>query len=270
MTIVSYASHGPWTDPGPHSAAIDALPTGVGSVVETVQGLLIHDAGLQLYGLGKDDFAGASRETRPVAERLAAALSAGPLSQARAPRDRAFGTCRDYALMTTALLRHRGVPARVRCGFATYFRSVPFADHWICERWTGDRWARTDAQLDAPHQASLAIGFDPSDMPNGAFLTAGEAWTLVHGGAADPADFGLGEARGEWCLRINLARDLLALGKHEVSPWDGWRAVRPEIRPLDADARAWCDAVAEAAAAVDRDPEPLAALAERCPAPFWL
>jgi len=260
-----YAIHGPWTDPGPHAEALDALPAGTGPLVETVQGLLIHDAGLHLYGLTAADFAEASRATRPVSERLAEARAGGSLTSPRAPRDRAFGTCRDYALLLTAFLRHRGVPARVRCGFASYFRAEGHADHWICEyRTAGDRWARADAQLDGPHRRELGIGFDILDMPDGAFLTAGEAWRQVRAGAADPAAFGHGDACGEWFMQVNLARDLLALGKQEVSDWDFWRAVPAARRELDAAARAWCDEIADRAARVDT------ARAASILKPYWL
>lgn len=242
-----YTAHGPWTDPGPHVAKLDGLPDDVTALVETVQRLLIHDSGLQLYGLTAADFAGASRATRPVAERLAV-LGPGPLTETRAPADRIFGTCRDYALMLASFLRHKGVPARVRCGFARYFRAGQYADHWICERWlpAGRRWARADAQLDAAHRAALGIDFDIADLPAGAFLTAGEAWRLMRTGAAEASAFGHGEARGAWFMRVNLARDLLAVSGHEVSDWDRWRDTPAEDRNLDDGALAWCDAAAAA------------------------
>lgn len=250
-----YAEHGHWTDPGSQAGMLDDLPDGIAPLMGIVQGLLIHDAGLHLYGLTADAFATASRDTRPVSDRLATALVSGRLSEARAPTDRALGTCRDYALLTTALLRHQGTPARVRCGFATYFRPGFHADHWITERWLPRerRWARADAQLDGPHRSHLGIGFDISDMPDGAFLTGGEAWRLVRSGAADPATFGHGTACGEWFMRVNLARDLLALGKHEVSDWDRWREAAPQDHSLDDKDLAWCDVAAALAGSVDHD-----------------
>lgn len=265
-----YARHGPLTDPGPHSGALDGLPVGVGPLVDTVQGLLIHDAGLHLYGLTVADFAGASRATRPVSERLAAALGRGALTDRRPPVERIFGTCRDYALLLTAFLRHQGVPARVRCGFARYFRPGFHEDHWICEHWlAGDRrWARADAQMDAAHRARLGIDWDITDLPDGMFLTAGEAWRLVRTGAADPAGFGHGSVGGEWFIRVNLARDLLALGKQEVSDWDSWRDAAPASPRLDDGARSWCDAVAVAGGQVDRNPDAVTTGAGRME-PFW-
>lgn len=269
-----YADHGPLTDPGPHAAALDDLPDTVGALMETVQGLLIHDAGLHLYGLSPDDFRTASRETRPVSERLATALARGRPSEARAPLDRIFGTCRDYALMLTAFLRHKGVPARVRCGFATYFRAGFHADHWVCEHWLARdrRWARADAQLDMPHRTHLGIALDIADLPEDAFLTAGEAWRRLRSGAAAPASFGHGAAAGAWFVQVNLARDLLALTRREVSTWDGWRDAPAGSRPLDDAARTWCDAVAAATGKLDATPDGIDALRAIAAArlrPFW-
>ena len=54
------------------------------------------------------------------------------------PRDadqRVVGTCRHFAVLSCALLRYRGIPARARCGFATYFQKGQGLDHWVTEYW---------------------------------------------------------------------------------------------------------------------------------------
>lgn len=61
------------------------------------------------------------------------ALDPAPLSVAREPEKRVIGTCRQFAVRSCALLRYRGIPARVRCGFATYFQSGKGLDHWSTE-----------------------------------------------------------------------------------------------------------------------------------------
>ena len=54
------------------------------------------------------------------------------------------------------MLRHRRIPARLRCGFAAYFDRGRWEDHWICEYWrpAEGRWCRVDAQLDEISQAA--------------------------------------------------------------------------------------------------------------------
>jgi PAS domain-containing protein len=105
------------------------------------------------------------------------------------------------------MLRQRSIPARVRCGFATYFTARPYEDHWVCEYWlsTKTRWVHADAQLDRLHRDHLGIRFDCADLPGGAFLTAGQAWKLARTGLAALDEFGTAQTivlAGALCLLI--------------------------------------------------------------------
>ncbi|MEX2200897.1 MAG: transglutaminase domain-containing protein [Dongiaceae bacterium] len=270
--ITYYRRHGSLTDPGAHAARIAALPDDVPTLVDIVRGLLIHGDWFGLYGLTEADFPGTTRDTRPIAARLDAvlALDAAPFGQSRPPRRRSVATCRDYALMLTAFLRAKGIPARVRCGFAAYFENGRLEDHWICEYWRADeaRWAMADAQLDAEHRARLSIGFDTADLPAGSFLTAAAAWRQYRQGKIAAENFGHGTAAGAWFLHVNLARDLLALHKQETSLWDRWREAPTEHHTLDADALHQGDALAIQIAASEQNGP--AAVLSGVPQPFWL
>lgn len=247
MEQASYLSHGPLSDPGDRGPEIPPFSGAVADLVQTIQGLLMHDAALALYELDAGDFARFSRQTLSVEARLDQFCdTSGPLDlSARLPAQRKIGTCRDYALLLTGLLRHHGVPARVRCGFAAYFTPGRLDDHWICEVWHAKRWRRVDAQLDERHLAHYAISFDACDLPDGQFLTAGEAWTAMRAGQYEAHLFNAGEAAsGEWLMAVNLARDYLALMKQETSEWDRWRDAPPEARALSAERLAWADRLA--------------------------
>ena len=133
-----------------------------------------------------------------------------------------MGTCRHFAVLACALLRARGIPARARCGFATYFVPDRHVDHWITEHWSNDdqRWVRIDSEI---------LGLDlvprPHDLADGEFLTGGEAWQLCRRGAADPMTFGVVGTDHAWGpaeIHGNAIRDLAALNKVEMLPWDEW------------------------------------------------
>ncbi len=216
---VFYLEHGTWSDPGAFTSAFDAVPGTVAAITGAVQNLLIHDYfGAHLYADPPKGIDSASRATLPIAERLA--RSAGPFGSHQPASQRLVGTCRDFALMTCAALRHHGIAARVRCGFARYFHPPTYEDHWICEYWERGTWHQADAQLDAAHRSHLGIPFDPNAMPDGQFIYPWQVWEHHR---ERLSDFGHGEANGLWFLRVNLARDFLALTKHEVSDWDSWR-----------------------------------------------
>lgn len=234
-----YRIHGALTEPGRYAGTL-AASTDLVALCAFIQGVVIHSDWASAYGVTAD----LSRETLPVARRLAMVEQAG--GRDLPPERRTPGTCRDFALMTCSALRERGVPARVRCGFATYFPSNPFEDHWVCEHWHEDerRWVLTDAQLDPLQRQHLRVGFDPTDLPAKTFLNAGEAWNAWRSGAIDANAFGHGESRGAWFLQVNLMRDLLALRKQETSEWDAWRSLLEHRKVLGDRALAEGDQIA--------------------------
>lgn len=264
------------SDPGERIAALSALPGALPALLEALQGLLLHVDELRLYGLSPCQAEGLSRETLPVAERLRRIMesNSAPLGTPRRPEERAPATCRDFALLLTACLRAQGRPARVRCGFADYFAPGRLEDHWVCEYWdeSSRRWRLADAQLDAEHRAHFGIGFDPAQLPEGAFLNAGQAWQAWREGRIDAACFGHGPATGAPMLLVNLARDRLALAKQETSAWDAWRAALPWENGLDHSRLAEGDALADAIERIGRDAavgEPFGGQGLPGP-PFWL
>ena len=104
------------TDLAGHAEAIASIPPDLPSLVCAIQGLLIHGGSLEFYELRAGDMGQISRQTMPVAARIDQILEidASPLTKPRPPTRRSVGTCRDYALMLCALLRHSAIPARVR------------------------------------------------------------------------------------------------------------------------------------------------------------
>lgn len=259
MDLDFYTTPGPFTElTADQIERLDRLALDPNSLCLAAQGLLVSPPDAADARLSEDRMV--ERNTRPASSLLARVLEldgATPLNEPRPPERRVVGTCRHYAVLATAFLRAMNVPARARCGFASYFVPAKKVDHWIVEYWSSDdrRWIRIDPEyLDRPTPASAR----PDDLRPGEFLTAGEAWLLIRSREEDPADFGVfgTENWGAGEVRGNAMRDLASLvAKVEMLPWDEWGPMHDSYKGRTGDE---FDALMDQLAAATRDHDQLA------------
>jgi hypothetical protein len=231
----TYLAAGARTGVGKHAEAVKELPGDFAGVARTVQGLLIHEFWGDAYGV---TLSPQDRETvhlRRAEDILDAVIARDPrpLDVVREPSQRVATNCRGFTVLSVALLRAHGVPARARCGFGAYFKQGWFEDHWVVEYHDGGQWRRGDAQIDAVQGKLLGVDFDLGDVGD-RFLVASEALRRVRAGEAPAERFGLstiGEGGEDWILD-NVARDAAAVAGVEVLPWDSWDGMRDEPMPI--------------------------------------
>jgi hypothetical protein len=264
-----YAAPGPMTGAGRHAGALAKLPDDVAELARIIQGIAVHQYMADAYGFQVPEARkGEShlRTAEAILDRILA-LDDRPLSRARPVEKRVVGVCHHFALLLTAMLRAKGIPARYRCGFGAFFNAPKFEEHVVCEYWDAaqSRWILADAQLDAVWKRTLAFAFDPLDVPRDQFVAAADAWRLCRSGKADPSRFGIfvGELRGLWFIAAELIRDVAAFGKMELLPWDCWGAMPHPGQALDAGRLAFFDRLAMLAASPDSSFEGLRALCEK-------
>lgn len=283
--LIYYSEPGTITNLEKHKTFTDWLTADPGAIYQVAQGLLVHDMWVTLYGESHNKDHEYPQITAYMSDLLdkALELDSSSLAIPRHPRDRVIACCREFATLMCALLRAKGIPARSRCGFATYFGwNDIYDDHWICEYWSGARWVMADPQLD-PFQQSSAIDwainidhsyeknaarikqFTPRDLKPDEFLTAGQAWKLCREEKANPEHFGIGcpirpewgidSLFGLWFVRGQLLRDFASLNKVETVPylariskgldWKPWRLVAAKDDELTAEDLSLLDEISE-------------------------
>lgn len=225
MDTEYYALHSEMTAPGEFLGWYDGLPADVPSLVELVRTHVIHILRQKLYGVEVPIEHAMETSVYSIEEILGiiTARDARPLTEAREPIHRYVGTCRHYGLLTCSLLRSQGIPARLRNCFANYLRRNQNSDHWLCQYWDDHkgRWRLIDAQLDQAHRDYLGIDFDTLDVPSDKALLPGVVWRQTRAGEIDPGICGSLKFFGMDYVKDNLLRDLCALNKKEMLPWDG-------------------------------------------------
>jgi len=237
--LTYFTQQSPMSDPGAHAACFDNLPTRIEDLVRLVQGVTIHIFWIERYGIKLGPERQAEVQLRSMERRLKRTLELDPtpLTQPR-PLDRKLvGNCRDHTLLLVALLRQQGTPARARCGFGTYFLPNHYEDHWVAEYWNQEqgRWMLVDAQMDDLQHQVLGLTFDPLDVPRDQFITGGLAWQMCRSGQADPETFGIFDMHGLGFVLGDFVRDVAALNRMELLPWDCWGIMLKESGPDAAD-----------------------------------
>lgn len=198
--------------------AVSSAPSGaVPGLLSVAREVIVHEHMTALYGFDRP----AGRNEELMMRPAAAIVDAAGGLDARPSEQRVLGNCRQFSVLTVALLRANDIAARARCGFSSTFEPGRWVDHWIVEWHDGSRWVRSDCQIDDVQRATFGHDFDPLDLPDGAFATGGEAWDMCRNGT-DPETFGILDMWGLWFVQGNAVADLAALNKVEMLPWDDW------------------------------------------------
>lgn len=272
--LMYYAEQSPITDPGGASGHLEDLPADVAALRQAALGLVFHyrDEDPASHGVSEDRLPEVdSRYAERMLGRLFE-LDGTPLSEGRPQEKRLLGCCRDFLVLLVTMARHKGIPARARVGFASYFEEGFNVDHEVAEVWDAaeDRWRLVDPQLGEGFvDETDGVAFDSLDVPRDRFLVGGEAWRTCREGEADPEAFlvdpglEIEQTRGWSYLRHNLVHDLASLNKAEMVLWDYWGLM--ETEPPSEKDLALLDRVARATLSLDGSFREVRALYEEEP-----
>jgi len=247
-----YTKHSAITDPRKYAYLFEDLPHDISSLVKIVQGLLIHPAWPEAHDLPDERSKEFYLRSVPQMLNRILDLDSRQLSMERQPEKRKVSICRDWAVLLISMLRHQGVPARLRIGFAGYFLSCKprYVDHRIAEYWNKklNRWVLVDAMIDEIRRRRLNLQFDTLNIDsNSPFLLAGDAWQRCRARKANPEEFGDSpDDIGMPPIRYALLHDFDALNKVELVGFDAWHNLinKPE-KEVTEDDRELLDEIAE-------------------------
>ena len=187
-----YLEYGLFTNPGLYEDYLKTLPDDIRELGLLIRRNFIHRTTLDAGNAGTNAdlkygdmtkvpwYRQAEDDNLATSAAMLAELfrrDARGLAMDRKVEDKVILTCRYVSILMASILKAKGVPARVRSGFASYFEGAKSAwDHWITQYWdkAGERWVTIDVD------ASLhKTGFDMYDMPEGKFDWSADTWLAV-------------------------------------------------------------------------------------------
>lgn len=225
-----YLSFSQFTDPGLYRPYVEKLPNDTHEIGLLVRKQLIHRTTLAYGNKGSNADLKYGDMTKVPRFRFAEddyfVTAAAMLAELYRRDDRGFIidrrtenklvlTCRFISILMASILKSKGIPTRVRSGFANYFFDPSqSSDHWINEYFSKDenRWIAIDVD------GSLnPIGFDPYDIPAGRFDYSADAWLSVREGRIDEHYFhNAAPQSGLIVIAWELFYDLHCLMNNEV------------------------------------------------------
>lgn len=190
-----YLNFSTFTNPGPYQSFFRELPDDIRSLGDVINHQIIHRVTLKEgnTNANKDKRYGDMNEfpwhrlvcdddilpnvVSMVAELLR--LDSRGFQLDRKVENKIVVTCRYNAILMASILKSKGIPCRVRAGFAPYFSEIS-GDHWINQYWneTLHAWVTFDSDgfLDF-------LPFDQYDIPKDMFDWAPEVWTGIRNGS---------------------------------------------------------------------------------------
>lgn len=229
--LTDFTIQSKFTDPGAYHFMYDHIPNDVYKIFEIVRGLLMHIRDAELFGYVIPQKRKAEIEYRYIHKILQRVfeLDQGDLSKEKAPDKRVIATCRDFSILACSMLRHIGIPSRIRFGFSTYYYKLFYQDIVILEYWDSScaEWrcvdVRTSERQIKGHKFN--VDFDLYNIPNDKFIFAEDAWIKCRNKLVNKNLFGhdpLIKICGLWYVRNKLMQDLAAINKNELLLWDCW------------------------------------------------
>lgn len=215
-TLEFYKNYSKYTSPGEYSYLFKNLPDSLQDLCELIKCQFIHPVDLGPYKhLIPQNRHNEDRKFTSTEKLLAGllALDTNGLTFERKVENRLVVTCRYHSILFASILKYRGIPVRLRYGFAPYLAPGMglHISHAICEVWNEkeNRWMYVD-----PDRKMV-------DFPRDQFETGNEAWSAFRAGKIeDPNKYGVPNTWGEIMILGTIYQDFLCVFGYEPLYWE--------------------------------------------------
>jgi hypothetical protein len=242
-TLDFYKNFSKYTSPGKYSYLFENLPDSMQDLCELIKCQFIHPVDLGPYKHLIPQNRHYEDRKFPSAEKLLAgllALDSTGLTFERKPENRLVVTCRYHSILFASILKSRGIPVRLRYGFAPYLAPGTglHISHAICEVWNEkeNRWMYVD-----PDRKMV-------DFPKEEFETGSEAWMAFRAGnVEEPNKYGVPDTWGEIMILGTIYQDFLCVLGYEPLYWEYpvTQFLKEEISTVDLERLKVLDEIAE-------------------------
>ncbi len=219
-----YKNYSQYTDPGDYTDQFTSLPDSLTGLCDLIKCQFIHPVDLDPYRHLFPSKKYYEDPQFPTVQDLITGLldlDSNGLTFDRKPENRLIVTCRYHSIFLASILKFRGIPARVRYGFAPYLSKNRDRHicHVICEVWnkTEQRWMFVD-----PDRKMV-------DFSRDEFELGGDAWLKYQrGGIDNPNKYGVASSWGKYHILDMLCHDFASILGDELLYWE-----RPPISDDD-------------------------------------
>lgn len=212
QVLERYLEYSPLTDPGEYVHLYKDLPESLNELCGLIKKQLIHPVDVRQFAdvIPPENYF--EDPKFPTVEKMLEGLIArnpDGLTLDRRPEHRLVVACQNHSLLLASILKSRGVPTRLRYGFAPYLARGGdlHVYHIICEVWNKEenRWTLVD-----PDRKMV-------DFPREQFELARDVWLQFQNGEIDSQKYGVAEWWGDYMILDVLCHDFLALLSREIS-----------------------------------------------------
>lgn len=214
-TLNFYRAQSETTNPGQYVRLYEELPESLEELCALVKHQLIHPVEL---GNLKNSLPKERHYEDPKYPNVAKILE-GLLKYdkrgftfERKPEDRLIIACYHHSLLLASLLRNRGIPVRIRTGFARYYEKefkIRFG-HSICEVWDSkkQKWIWVD-----PDRELIDFRHDKFELPN-------QTWKKLRKNKLKTHMYMGGFSKEEYSVLHMLVQDIVCVVKTETQYWN--------------------------------------------------